>query len=200
MLPPFAHLPALLSLALMHCAFWAGPALTSTAVRNRVTRQVAIWLSALRQPARHHAAPKCHTPSLAGFLSFGSQHKVFSLPRLPRPCPNCNQPHAVVHGLAFSKAGCELRALQESSVKQSRLIACWLRSGQANSHEAKSLHAHKGSPGMPSSNVQQPSKACVRSSAVPSRPSLTYRSSRHLQAPLVGSLRASRSGAAYLWR
>ena len=33
-----------------------------------------------------------------------------------------------------------------------------------------------------------------------SRPSLTFRSSRHLQAPLVGSLRASHSGAAYLGR
>ena len=31
-----------------------------------------------------------------------------------------------------------------------------------------------------------------------SRPSLTFRSSRHLQASLVGSLRASHSGAAYL--
>ena len=33
-----------------------------------------------------------------------------------------------------------------------------------------------------------------------SRPSLTVRSSRHLQAPLVGSLRAAHSGAAYLGR
>ena len=33
-----------------------------------------------------------------------------------------------------------------------------------------------------------------------SRPSLTFRSSRHLQAPLVGSLRALHSGAAYLGR
>ena len=32
------------------------------------------------------------------------------------------------------------------------------------------------------------------------RHSLTFRSSRHLQAPLVGSLRATHSGAAYLWR
>ena len=167
---------------------------------NGAAWQISIWLSALRQPAHRNAAPKCHTPSLAGFLSFGSQHKVISWPRLPRSSPSRKQPHAVVHGLAFSKAGCELGALQESSVKRSRLIACCLRSGQAHAHEAKSLHAHKGSPGMPLSSIQQQSKDCVRLSAVPSRPSLTCRSSRHLQAPLVGSLRASRSGAAYLWR
>ena len=35
---------------------------------------------------------------------------------------------------------------------------------------------------------------------VPTRPSLTGWSSRHPQAPLVGSLRASHSGAAYLGR
>ncbi|CAH0353063.1 hypothetical protein AQB9606_03043 [Aquabacterium sp. CECT 9606] len=200
MLPPFDRFSALLSLALMHCAFWPGPAPRSTGVRNAVAQQVSIWLSALWQPAHRNAAPKCHMPPLAGFLSFGSQHKVISWPRLPRPSPSRSQALAVVHGLAFSKAGSELGARQESSVKRSRLIACCLRSGQAQAHKAKSLHAHKGSPGMPPSSIQQQSKACVRSSAVPSRPSLTCRSSRHLQAPLVGSLRASRSGAAYLWR
>ena len=35
---------------------------------------------------------------------------------------------------------------------------------------------------------------------VPPRRGLTVRSSRHQQAPLVGSLRASHSGAAYLGR
>ena len=60
--------------------------------------------------------------------------------------------------------------------------------------------SRKGSSGMPRSSIQQPSKVCLRSSAVTSRPSLTLRLSRHLQAPLIGSLRASRSGAAYLWR
>lgn len=167
-------------------------------VSNQPSTSSSIWPSALRQPAHHRSAPRCHTSSLAGFLSFGSQHKVFSLPRLPRPCPNRNQPHAVVHGLAFSKAGRELGALQESSAKRSRLVACRLRSGQAHAHEAKSPHAHKGSPGISPSSIQQQSIACVLSSAVPSLPSLTCRSSRHLQAPLVGSLRASRSGAAYL--
>jgi hypothetical protein len=76
MLPPLDLFLALLSLALMHCAFWSGPALTSTAVRNRAAQQVSIWLSALRQPARHRAAPKCHTPAPPGFLSFGSQHII----------------------------------------------------------------------------------------------------------------------------
>ena len=56
----------------------------------------------------------------------------------------------------------------------------------------------QGSFGVPRSNICQQSKACLFSQAVASRPSLTFRSSRHLQAPLVGSLRASRSGAAYL--
>ncbi|RZI54054.1 MAG: hypothetical protein EOP12_04975 [Pseudomonas sp.] len=73
MLPPFVRFSALLSLALMHCAYWPSPALTNAAVRNRAAQQVAIWLSALWQPARHRAAPKCHAISLVGFLSFGSQ-------------------------------------------------------------------------------------------------------------------------------
>jgi hypothetical protein len=76
MLPAFDRFSALLSLALMHCAFWPSPALTSTVVGNRAAQQFSIWLSALRQPAHHRAAPKCHTPSLAGFLSFGSQQII----------------------------------------------------------------------------------------------------------------------------
>jgi hypothetical protein len=72
-LQSLAHLSALLSLALMHRAFWPGPALTSTSVRKRAAQQVSIWLSALRQPAHHRAAPKCHTPSPPGFLSSGSR-------------------------------------------------------------------------------------------------------------------------------
>jgi hypothetical protein len=76
MLPPLDLVLALLSLALMHCAFWPGPALTSAAVRNRAAQQVSFWLSALRQPARHRAAPRCHTPSPPGFLSFGSQYII----------------------------------------------------------------------------------------------------------------------------
>ena len=197
MLPPFDRFSAFLSLALMHCAFWPGPAPRSTGVRNRVAQLISIWLSALRQPAHRNAAPKCHAPSAAGFLSFGSQHKLISWSRLPRPSPSRKQPHAVVHGLAFSKAGCELGALQESSVKRSRLIACWLRSGQAHAHEAKSLHAHKGSPGMPPPSIQQQSKTCVRSSAVPSRHSLTFRSMGRLH---HCSLRQGHAGAPYLWR
>jgi hypothetical protein len=43
-------------------------------------------------------------------------------------------------------------------------------------------------------------KVGLFSLAVPSRPSLTGRSIRRQQAPLVGALRASRSGAAYLGR
>ena len=58
--------------------------------------------------------------------------------------------------------------------------------------------SRKGSSDMPRSSIQQPSKVCLRSSAVTSRTSLTLRASRHLQAPLVGSLRAAHSGAAYL--
>jgi hypothetical protein len=67
------HLPASLSLAIMRCAFWSGPALTSTAVLNRAAWQVSIWLSALRQPAHHLAAPNCHTPSPCGWPSCGGQ-------------------------------------------------------------------------------------------------------------------------------
>ena len=53
-----------------------------------------------------------------GLLSFGSQHKVISWPRLPRPSPSRQQPRAGVHGLAFSEGGSELEVLQESSVKR----------------------------------------------------------------------------------
>ena len=71
--------------------------------------------------------------------------------------------------------------------------------GQVLGDQAELLSI-QGSFGVPRSNICQQSKACLFSQAVASRPSLTCRSSRHLQAPLVGSLRASRSGAAYLWR
>ena len=97
------------------------------------------------------------------------------------------RPLAVVHGLAFSKAGGEFEALQQSNVKRASPCA----SGRISAHQAKGVQACQG-------HASQQGKVCFSSSAVPSRPSLTYRSSRHLQAPLVGSLRASHSGAAYL--
>ena len=74
-----------------------------------------------------------------------------------------------------------------------------LPSGHAHVHQAESRQV-KGSAGMPRSNIYPQSKACLFSSAVPSRRCLTGRSSRHPKAPLVGALRASRSGAAYLGR
>ena len=40
-----------------------GPALISLVVCNVLALHGSIWLSALRQPAHQHAAPKCHTPS-----------------------------------------------------------------------------------------------------------------------------------------
>jgi hypothetical protein len=71
--------------------------------------------------------------------------------------------------------------------------------GQVPGYQAELL-LFKGSFGVPRSNICQQSKACLFSQAVASRPSLTCRSSRHPKVSLVGSLRASRSGAAYLWR
>ena len=61
-------------------------------------------------------------------------------------------------------------------------------------------NSSQGGAGVARSNIYQQSKVDLSSAAVPSRPSLTCRSSRHPQVSLVGSLRASRSGAAYLWR
>ena len=40
-----------------------GPALISSVACNVVAFHGSVWLSALRQPAHHRAAPKCHTPS-----------------------------------------------------------------------------------------------------------------------------------------
>ena len=167
---------------------------------NVAVWQISTWLSALRQPAHRNAAAKCHTPSLAGFLPFGSQHKVIGWPRPPRPSPNRKQPHAVVHGLAFSKVGSELGPLQESSVKRAGyspagcVLARYMRIRQ------NLCNSSQGSAGVPRSNIYLQSKVCLFSLAVPSRTSLTFRSSRHLQASLVGSLRAAHSGAAYLGR
>ena len=159
--------------------------------------QISSWLSALRQPAHRNAAPKCHAQSPAGFLSFGSQRMVVSWSRLLRPSPSGSQVLAVVHGLAFSNGW--------RRTWTSARIKCHTGSPpivglQVHAHQAECLHITQREFGMPRSSIQQPSKACFCSSAVSSRTSLTLRSSRHLQAPLVGSLRASRSGAAYLWR
>jgi hypothetical protein len=48
-------------------------ALTITLLCIVAVWPVSIWLSALRQPARHRAAPKCHTPSPCGCPSCGGQ-------------------------------------------------------------------------------------------------------------------------------
>ena len=46
---------------------------TGFAGHDLVAWQVSIWLSVLRQPAHHRAAPKCHAPSPCGCPSFGGQ-------------------------------------------------------------------------------------------------------------------------------
>ena len=71
--------------------------------------------------------------------------------------------------------------------------------GQMLGYQAELLLI-QGSFGVPRSNICQQSKACLFSQAVASRPSLTFRSSRRPQAPLVGALRTPCSGAAYLGR
>ena len=195
-LPPFDRFSAFLSLALMRCAFWPGPALRSTAVRNRVVQQVSIWLSALRQPAHHRSAPKCHTPSpwRPPVLRQSAQRHQFA------KAVQVIVESTVIHLRWFTAwrsptGGGELGPLQKSSVTRAVRLSSACRHMCIRQNVCIS---RKGSSGMPRSSIQKPSKVCLCSSAVSSRTSLTLRSSRHLQAPLVGSLRASRSGAAYL--
>ena len=162
--------------------------------------QFSIWLPALRQPAHRHAAPKCHSPSPYGWPSCGGQCTV--------QCRG-KPPHAASrsHGQRPSLPGvCQLcgelgRQQATSFSEPARLSAVCEYSpvGQMLGYQAELLSI-QGSFGVPRSNICQQSKACLFSQAVASRPSLTCRSSRHPQVSLVGSLRASRSGAAYLWR
>jgi hypothetical protein len=134
----------------MHCAFWQGPAPTNTAVRNRAAQQVSIWLSALRRPARHRAAPKCHTPSPHGFLSFGSQRIT----------------------AARASFSCASQGAIDDSTRRSpyRLFTALAWSGTIPSSHTK------GNSGMHRSNACKQGTARCGSSAGPSRPSLTWRS------------------------
>ena len=170
MLLSFARFSALPSLAFMQRAFWPGPALTSTATRNWVAQQVAIWLSALRQPAQRNAAPKCHTPSLVGFLSFGSQH------------------------ITTACACLFMRISRPSMIPRAKVRAAGL---QFWARRAQFIQSHKGSFGVHRSNASQQGTERCGSSVSPSRPSLTFWSSGRFD---ICSLRPIHAGAPYLWR
>ena len=172
MLPLFDRLSALLSLALMHCAFWPDPALKITEVRNRVAQQVSIWLSALRQPAHHRAAPKCHTPSLVGFLSFGSQHITAACACL------------------FMRISRRIDDSMSSS-------PCRWFTVLGTSGTIPSSHT-KGSQGMQwPSIIRHPGKVSLFSLAGPSRPGLTVWSRGRFD---LRSLRQGHAGAPYRGR
>ena len=127
-----------------------------------------------------------------GLLSCGSQHNVISSPRLFRSSSSRQ---------SSTCGGSRLGVLQPVAANLD-LCKNQVSHGQSACRHMRIRQnvctSRKGSSGMPRSSIQKPSKFCLCSSAVSSRTSLTLRSSRHLQAPLVGSLRASRSGAAYL--
>ena len=147
-----------------------GTALIIAALCNLAVWPVSIWLSALRQPAHRNSAPKCHAPSPCW------------LPVLRQSAINRGMRLLCMH-------------ISRSAVSQVRPAISSLGHVRHNSSQS-----HKGSFGVHRSNANQQSTARFGSSSGPSRPSLTCRSSRHPQVSLVGSLRASRSGAAYLWR
>ena len=201
MLPSFDRFSALLSLAVMHCAFWPSPALTSAVVGNRAAQQFSIWLSALRQPAHHRAAPKCHTPSPCGCPSCGGQCTVVpwqaTALSIPQSWP------ATITAWRFSSFAANLAVSRPQVLVERpayRRSASIRRLARRTGIRQNLCNSSQGSAGVARSNIYQQSKVGLCSAAVPPRPSLTCRSIRHPQAPLVGTLRASHSGAAYLGR
>ena len=156
-----------------------------SAACNVVAFHGSVWLSALRQPAHHRAAPKCHTP----------------LPWLPPVLRQSAQRHQFAKAAqAIAKSSCvhvrwfTVRIQVSRSVAFPQVIfpACGTSGTIPFSHTKGGWRMQR------SSIIHHQGKVSLFSFAVPSRPSLTLRSSRHLQAPLVGSLRAAHSGAAYL--
>jgi hypothetical protein len=174
MLQPFARMLAPTPWLAEHCAFCKSTDLTGFAGHNLVAKPSPIWPSVLRQPANYRSAPTCRTPSPHRGPSCGGPGSPGSHGKPP------HKPHGIL--------------LVQSHVEHS--------SHCRQLHAAKSRH-----------NVQQQIqgaamrfaiKFTARASGIKpsstSRHSLTVRSIRHPQAPLVGTLRASRSGAAYLGR
>ena len=157
----------------------------------------AVWkmstrLSALRQPAHQSAAPKCHMPSP---WQASCPAAVSTTPSVLQGCSGHRQvgmhPRAVVHS---SYSSIKVRGI---STAQISCAYSQLAAPQAQFHPV----TQRGNWRMQrSSIIHHHGTVSLFSLAVPSRTSLTFRSSRHPQVSLVGSLRASRSGAAYLGR
>ena len=150
-----------------------GPALISSVACNVVALHGSVWLSALRQPAHHRSAQKCHMPSpwLLPVLRQAAKRHQFAM------AVQAIVKSAVIHlrwftAWRFPTGGGELGPLQESSVTR----AVRLSSACGTCHQAECLHITQRECSMPRSSIQQPSKVCLFSSAVPSRHSLTWRS------------------------
>ena len=96
---------------------------TSLKFRHVAHRYVSIWLSDLRQPAHLSAAPKCHSPKLYGWPSYGGQCGVGCAgkpthsspqPRHSPPLPGTrNRSHQIV-ALKPSPPWCAAIALSHS--------------------------------------------------------------------------------------
>ena len=159
---------------------------------NGAAWQISAWLSALRQPAHQSAALKCHMPSP---WRASCPAAVSTTPSVLQGCSGHSQfgmhPRAVVHSLYPS---IKVRGISTAKIS---CVYSQLAAPQAQFHPV----TQRGNWRMQrSSIIHHQGTVGLFSLAVPSRTSLTFRSSRHLQAPLVGSLRAAHSGAAYLGR
>ena len=153
----------------------------------RLARQSANWLSGLQRGGLANlnravcpsaaCSPKCGAKVphafASGFLSFGSQR------------------------IMAARAGLSCTFQRQRRFQEKKSVPL-VHSSDLIGHN--SIQSHKGSFGVHRSTANQQNAARFGSSSLPSRTSLTGRSSRHPQVSLVGSLRASRSGAAYLRR
>jgi len=159
---------------------------------NGAVWQISTWLSALRQPAHQSAAPKCHMPSpwQPPVLRQSAQRHQFS--KAAQAIVNS----ACIHGRWFT-----VRIQVSRSVAFLRLTSLALIPSLRHvRHNSIQSHNGGGWRMQRSSIINHQGTVGLFSLAVPSRTSLTFRSSRQPQVSLVVSLGASRSGAAYLGR
>jgi len=144
----------------------------------KVPYAIALWLSVLRRPV-HCGAVASHSTWHPAVMAFGHHCLAFA-----SSAANLagSRPQVLVNRPACRRSASIRQLARRRSIRQNL------------------CNSSQGSAGVARSSIYQQSKVSLFSAAVPSRPSLTCRSSRHPQVSLVGSLRASRSGAAYLWR
>ena len=144
----------------------------------KVPYAIALWLSVLRRPV-HYGAVASHRTWHPAVMA-----KAITAWRFSSFAANFggSRPQVLVNRPAYRRSASIRRLARYTGIRQNL------------------CNSSQGGAGVARSNIYQQSKVGLSSAAVPSRPSLTCRSSRHPQVSLVGSLRASRSSAAYLWR